>query len=114
MRNVSYLTAVLSLALAVACSRPSSQPQQQAATTPAHEAHASGTAQAELPALTVDQLSAMLDAHESVFVFDANARERYEVGHVPTARHVGHDPVVAAMLPPDHGARLVFYCANEH
>ena len=114
MRNVSYLTAAMSLALAVACSRPSPQPQTQAATPPAHEGHAAGQAQAELPTLTVDQLSAMLDAHESVFVYDANARERYEQGHVPTARHVGHDPIAVTMLPPNQGARLVFYCANEH
>lgn len=95
--------AVVACALA-ACSRPAAQPQQ--ATPP--EAHA------ELPAMTVDELAGMLTRHETVAVYDANAAERYAQGHIPTARHVGHDQVTAAMLPPDHGTRLVFYCYNEH
>ena len=69
---------------------------------------------AEIPAMTLDQLATMLVQHEQVAVYDANRRERYEQGHIPGAVHVGHDEVTAAVLPRDHGARLVFYCANEH
>ena len=68
----------------------------------------------EIPAMTVDELAAMLLRHEAVGVYDANGRSRYEQGHIPTARFVGHDPVTVAMLPADRSTRLVFYCANEH
>jgi hypothetical protein len=93
--------------LALGCSRAAT-PSQGAATPPA------ATAEREIPGMTVDELAGMLDRHEAVAIFDANGRERYEQGHLPGARHVGHDQVTAAMLPPDRGARLVFYCYNEH
>ena len=41
-------------------------------------------------------------------------RARYEQGHIPGARWVGHDEVTAAALPADRNARVVFYCYNEH
>ncbi len=110
MRHIQF-TAALALALGAACSRPAPAPQAAAPS----EAHASNAEHGqELPAVTIDQLAGMLERHEQVAVYDNNGRERYEQGHIPTARHVGHDEVTAAILPPDHGARLVFYCANEH
>ncbi len=66
-----------------------------------------------MPELTIDALSAMIDRGESVAVFDANGRPRYEEGHIPGARYVGHDAVTAEMLPPDRATPLVFYCYNE-
>jgi rhodanese-related sulfurtransferase len=107
MRHLHF-TAALALVLGAACSRPAPAPQASQGS----EAHAANNQ--ELPALTIDQLSAMLEHHEQVAVYDANGRERYEQGHIPSARHVGHDEVTAAVLPPEHNARLVFYCANEH
>lgn len=102
--NHTLFTVATVLALAAGgCSRPSAQPSQP---------HT--TAQAELPAMTVDDLAGMISRHEAVAVYDANAAERYAQGHIPSARHVGHDEVTAAILPPDHGTRLVFYCYNEH
>ena len=113
MRHI-HLIAALACALGAACSKPAPTPQA----TPTSGAHAAnGTPAehaAEIPAMTLDQLATMLTNREQVAVYDANGRERYEQGHIPSAVHVGHDEVTAAVLPPDHGARLVFYCANEH
>ncbi len=113
MRHI-YVIAAMVCALGAACSKPAPAPQA----TPASGAQAAnGTPvehAAEIPAMTLDQLATMLTNHEQVAVYDANGRERYEAGHIPSAVHVGHDEVTAAVLPPDHGARLVFYCANEH
>lgn len=103
------LTTVPVLAmLAFGCSR--------AATPPQGGAHATTqpTAEREIPGMTVDELAGMIDRHEAVAVYDANGRERYERGHIPGARYVGHDEVTAAMLPQDRATRLVFYCYNEH
>jgi hypothetical protein len=63
--------------------------------------------------MTVDELSSMIERGDRVAVYDANGRARYEQGHVPGARWVGHDPLSAAVLPQDRAQRLVFYCANE-
>lgn len=104
-----FLTTVPVLALLTfGCSR--------AATPPQGGAHATTqpTAEREIPGMTVDELAGMIDRHEAVAVYDANGRERYERGHIPGARYVGHDEVTAAMLPPDRATRLVFYCYNEH
>ncbi len=104
-----FLTTVPVLAmLAFGCSR--------AATPPQGGAHATTqpTAEREIPGMTVDELAGMIDRHEAVAVYDANGRERYERGHIPGARYVGHDEVTAAMLPQDRATRLVFYCYNEH
>lgn len=101
-------TALLAL-LALGCSRgaTSAQGGTHAATQP-------GAAEREIPGMTVDELAGMLDRREAVAVYDANGRERYERGHIPGARFVGHDEVTAAVLPQDRGTRLVFYCYNEH
>ncbi len=110
MRTLHF-TAALALTLGAACSRPAPAPQTSA-TSETHAA--SNTQEHELPAVTIDELAGMLERHDQVAIYDNNGPERYEQGHIPTARHVGHDEVTAAILPPDHGARLVFYCANEH
>lgn len=104
-----FLTTVPVLALlALGCNRAST-PSNGA--TPAT---APSTAEREIPGMTVDELAGMLDRRETVAVYDANGRERYERGHIPGARFVGHDEVTAAMLPQDRATRLVFYCYNEH
>lgn len=100
------LAALLAL---LGCSRAATPSQGNG-----HAAHASSAGERELPGMTVDELAGMLDRREAVAVFDANGRERYERGHIPGARYVGHDEVTAAVLPPDRGTRLVFYCYNEH
>ena len=101
----SFIVAVLlALGAAGGCKRPAQQGAPPGEQSAPHE----------LPAMTVDELSGMLDRHEAVAVYDANGRERYERGHIPSARFVGHNPVTAAILPQDKATRLVFYCANEH
>jgi 3-mercaptopyruvate sulfurtransferase SseA len=51
--------------------------------------------------MTVDELAGMLTRNEPVTVVDNNGRARYEQGHIPGARFVGHDEVTAAaLLPP--------------
>ena len=103
------LTTVPVLAmLAFGCSRAATPPQGGAHVT------TQPTAEREIPGMTVDELAGMIDRHEAVAVYDANGRERYERGHIPGARYVGHDEVTAAMLPADRATRLVFYCYNEH
>ena len=97
--------AMAALALGAACSKRSTS--NGAATTN------NAASEAALPELTVDALSAMIDRGETVAVFDANGRERYEQGHMPGARYVGHDAITAENLPPDHSTPLVFYCYNE-
>lgn len=95
--------------LALGCSRAAT-PSQGAA----HATTQTNVAEREIPGMTVDELAGMLDRHETVAIYDANGRERYEQGHLPGARHVGHDEVTAAVLPQDRSTRLVFYCYNEH
>jgi rhodanese-related sulfurtransferase len=45
-------------------------------------------------------------------VFDVNTPELWAKHRLPGAVHVtGKD--LGPLLPPDHGARLVFYCSNQ-
>lgn len=57
------------------------------------------------------------DPDSHVFIFDANvAHERQEYGVIPGA-HLLPSPEhydVAAELPANKSARLIFYCANMH
>lgn len=63
--------------------------------------------------LTVAEVAARR-GQPGFFVYDNNAKEVFEAGHVPGATWVDSAEVTAAVLPPDKGATLVFYCANEH
>ena len=68
----------------------------------------------ELKPLTVDEVETRINAHDGkTFVFDNNDKDRYSKGHLPGARWVDEDAVTAAVLPPDKGVTLIFYCANE-
>lgn len=98
---------MIPVVVALGCSR-ASPPAQGVATAP------TASAEREIPGVTVDELAGMLDRREAVAIYDANGRERYERGHIPGARFVGHDQVTADLLPQDRGTRLVFYCYNEH
>lgn len=112
------------LALA-GCSRSATAPAPAATNPPsasstAHDpsaqaaANTSGEAAEEFRRMSIDDLVGALERHETLAIYDNNARERYERGHIPGARWVGHDAVTAEVLPPDRNAKLVFYCANEH
>ncbi len=110
-RFSSTAALAVALALGAACNR-SAAPAP--APTNAASSHAAPSAEAEIPAMSVADLAAAIERHDAVAVYDANGAERYAQGHIPGARHVGHDQVTAAVLPQDRAARLVFYCYNEH
>lgn len=66
-----------------------------------------------LKKLSVQQLSDLLGKQHDLHLFDNNGPERYAAGHLPGAIWLRFDSVEAGDLPPDKGATLVFYCANE-
>jgi len=81
---------------------------------PGAAAPSSADAEAALKRLTVDDVAARLAANDGhTFVYDENARESWEVGHVPGAKWLDEDAVTAAALPPDKGATLIFYCHDD-
>lgn len=51
---------------------------------------------------------------KNVYVFDNNARERWQKSHVPGARWLDPMDYDAKELPADKNATLIFYCANPH
>ena len=111
VRPIDSVALAAVLALGAACSRSAAPAPAPRGAAPAH---AAPTAEAEIPAMSVADLAAALERRDTVAVYDANGAERYAQGHVPGARHVGHDEVTAAVLPQDRATRLVFYCYNEH
>ena len=60
--------------------------------------------------VSLDAVQEMLGAKD-VVVVDANVPEIFSAHHLPGARHVGSRPL-AALLPPEKDARLVFYCTG--
>ena len=63
--------------------------------------------------LHVNDVATAITKKEAVYIYDANSKERYDQGHVPTARWVPFNKVAANQLPKDKSAKLVFYCYNE-
>jgi len=100
------LAALVSLVALGGCNRTTPQA--------AHDPASPATSEAALQSMTVDTLAGLIARNEPVTVVDNNGRERYERGHIPGARWIGHDAVTVAALPSDRSARLVFYCHNEH
>jgi len=49
---------------------------------------------------------------DAVAVVDVNSRQSWNQAHVPGARHADPNQFVAADLPADKNALLVFYCSN--
>lgn len=63
--------------------------------------------------LTVDEVEQLVAGHQG-FVFDNNSKERFAKSHVAGAKWLPFNDFEASALPPDKGAKLVFYCANPH
>ena len=61
--------------------------------------------------VSVDEVAGML-GQPNVAIVDANPQDVYQQGHVPGARWYRSGPSLAAVLPADRSARLVFYCAS--
>ncbi len=66
--------------------------------------------------MSLDEVEARLKdpSKGKLHLFDNNTKDRWEKGHVPTAKWVAFNDVKAGDLPPEKDATLVFYCANEH
>jgi hypothetical protein len=67
----------------------------------------------EFGRLAVPEVAALVGKPD-VYIYDNNGRERYDAGHVPTAKWLDYDKVSKDELPKNSAATLVFYCANEH
>jgi hypothetical protein len=63
--------------------------------------------------LSVAEVAAQV-GKPGVYLFDNNTHERFDAGHLPTARWVDDDSYAATELPADKDATLIFYCHNEH
>jgi 3-mercaptopyruvate sulfurtransferase SseA len=61
--------------------------------------------------LTLGEVARLIEQRTAVIV-DANSRDRYEKGHVPTARWLDFSSFTAGDLPKDRGQEIVFYCHN--
>ena len=62
--------------------------------------------------LTVDEVEAMVKA-KSATIYDNNGHERYEKGHVPTAKWLAVTDLQPKYLPADKERPVVFYCGSE-
>jgi rhodanese-related sulfurtransferase len=63
--------------------------------------------------LTIDEVADLI-ATKDADVFDNNAKDVYQKGHVPAAKWVAFDAVKESDLPKDKSRKLIFYCANTH
>jgi hypothetical protein len=63
--------------------------------------------------LTPQEVSARLK-QKNFYVYDNNAKERWQKSHVPGAKWLHPSEFEPKELPADKSATLVFYCANEH
>jgi hypothetical protein len=103
-----FTIAVLLAVTATGCAKDN---PRMPTTASAHDSAAKDA----LKSLTVDEVDQRIaKADGKFFVFDANEKEVFEKGRVPTAKWVPFNGVTKEMLPADLGATLVFYCANEH
>ena len=68
--------------------------------------------------LTIPELEAKLKEAQGgkikLYVYDNNSQERYQKGHIPSARWVDYTKIKESDLPKEKDAMLVFYCSNEH
>jgi len=70
-------------------------------------------ADASFGELTPQQVAAKLK-EKNVYVFDNNAPEVFQDGHVPKAKWLHPSDYDPKALPADKNATLIFYCHNEH
>ncbi len=71
---------------------------------------ASHSAKEPFQPVSVEEVQGML-GQQDVVVVDANVPEIFAEHHLPGALHVGSKPL-AALLPTNRDARLVFYCTG--
>ncbi|CAN5610711.1 hypothetical protein BH11MYX1_BH11MYX1_33960 [soil metagenome] len=69
---------------------------------------------AELKRLTIDEVATKLAAKDGkTFIYDANTKDSWVKGHVPSATWIDDEDVKVEQLAPDRSALLVFYCHDE-
>ena len=101
MQRRYFLVATFAAVAVFACSKADSGPQGEPKA-------------ADLKKLTVDEVAAKIDAKDGkTFIFDANTKDSWIKGHVPTAKWIDDDNVTAAQLPSEKSALMVFYCHDE-
>lgn len=61
--------------------------------------------------VTVEETAALVDAGTHT-IFDVNSPQRYAQGHLPGAVNIAKD-AVAASLPDDTDAPVLFYCGSS-
>ena len=66
------------------------------------------------PTITREQLSSLIASGNSPLLFEALPAQYYDDWHLPGARNLPHDEVVALAprLAPDKTAPIVVYCAS--
>src|ERR1700743_2512813 len=69
--------------------------------------------QPKLNQFTTQEVNTKLKS-KNFYVFDNNAKDRFQKSHVPGAHWVDPTTIKAADLPADKTATLVFYCGNTH
>lgn len=74
----------------------------------------SGAPAAEFPEISPPELTAAI-AGQTVTILDANGTGSYRTGHLPGAvDFAAHAHQLPAVLPADHRALVVVYCANRY
>ena len=102
------LIAILFASAAFACNKSDSGGTAKAEATPADKA------EAQIPAMTVDEVDQDLTAHKVVAVDVNGDATRKKMGVVPGAVLLTDDENFAPTeLPADKNTKLVFYCRNE-
>jgi hypothetical protein len=103
------LFAVLLSSAALACKSDSTS-----AAPAGNHAVPADKAEAQLPALTVDEVDTQLAAHQIVAVDVNGDGTRKKMGVVPGAVLLSDDEdFKPSELPADKSTKLVFYCKNE-
>ena len=101
------LIAALIAAAAFGCSKSDSS-------TGKAETASTDKGEAQIPALTPDEVEAQLAAHQITAVDVNGDGTRKKMGVVPGAIRLSDDENFAASeLPADKSTKLVFYCRNE-
>lgn len=62
--------------------------------------------------ISAEELKAMIDRGESLFIVDARTRQEYRQGHVPKSINIEPEKLsfIESFLPKDKKKLLVFYC----
>ena len=111
MRNFLILSAILLLAIVIACAKPSTETNHAAVNAPANTAPLPSASPADdAPRISLEDAKKDFDAGTAVFV-DSRAPEAYKIEHIKGAINIPHDKLDAELkkLPPDK--KIIVYCS---